>query len=172
MIEENGNDKNRNNKKLYYEYSYILESLSKESSEILTQEKEKISGEESLEDAVTTMSSIDRLYNQNYYDTYMELINNAPIFLFKKKVERIIPYLLGLGLKEDEIIELLCTSFDKCIELSEKAKDSTPINSDEYFKIASRCKEQIKNGNISPESYKVRVKRIMKEHEDLLRRLK
>lgn len=170
MVEEN--DKNKNNNRLYYEYSYILETLSKESSEILSQEKEKLNSSESLEDAVNTMDSIDRLYNQNYYDIYMDLINNAPIFLFRKKVERIIPYLLGLGLKEDEIIELLCTSFEKCIELSEKAKDSPPINNEEYFKFASKCKEQIKNGNISPESYKVRVKRIMKEHEELLRRLK
>lgn len=162
------NEKN-NTKKIYYEYNYILDSLSKESNEILSENEKILNNSDSLQDALDTIERISR--NKNY-DMYMDLINSAPIFLFRRKVEKLISYLLGLGLNENEIVELLCTSFNKCIELSEKAKDNMPITDEKYFEIASKCKDEIKNGNISPESYKVRVKRIMNEHDELLRRLK
>lgn len=162
------NDKN-NSKKIYYEYNYILDSLSKESSEILSQNEKILNNSDSLQDALDTIERISR--NKNY-DMYMDLINSAPIFLFRRKVEKLIPYLLSLGLNENEIVELLCTAFSKCIELSEKARDNMPITDEKYLEIASKCKDEIKNGNISPESYKVRVKRIMNEHDELLRRLK
>lgn len=165
MTQENGN----NSKKIYYEYNYILDSLSKESNEILSENEKILNNDDSLQDALDT---IERISQNKNYDMYMELINSAPIFLFRRKVEKIIPYLLGLGLKENEIVELLCTSFNKCIELSEKAKDNMPITDEKYLEIARKCKDEIKNGNISPESYKVRVKRIMNEHDELLRRLK
>ncbi len=168
MPQEIDNNKT-NNMNVLYNYDYVLDSLSKECSEILAQEPKIINSGESLEDAIETMG---RISSNNDYDTYKELINNAPIFLFRKKVEKVISYLLGLGLKEEEIIELLCTSFNKCVELSEKANNTFPMSDEEYFKFATKCKKQIKNGNVSPESYKVRVKRIMTEHEELLRRLK
>lgn len=165
MTQENGN----NSKKIYYEYNYILDSLSKESNEILSENEKILNNDDSLQDALDT---IERISQSKNYDMYMELINSAPIFLFRRKVEKVIPYLLGLGLKENEIVELLCTSFSKYIELSEKARDNMPITDEKYLEIASKCKDEIKNGNISPESYKVRVKRIMNEHDELLRRLK
>lgn len=46
MTQENGN----NSKKIYYEYNYILDSLSKESNEILSENEKILNNDDSLQD--------------------------------------------------------------------------------------------------------------------------
>lgn len=168
MIYDDDND-NETSQALYNEYKYVLDFLSSESSEIILHNEKVINSKKFLEDALETMKHISS--HKGYYK-YIELINNAPIFLYEKKTKKIISYLLSLGLSENEIIKLLCTSFDKCVEFSEKARDTLPINDDFYYQLVNKSEDGIKKGVITPESYKFRVKRIMNEHEDLLRRLK
>lgn len=151
-------------------YKYILAPLGIDGNEIIFQNEKVINSKIFFEDALETMNDIST--NKNKNDKYTELVNNAPIFLFRKKTKKLISYLLNLGLNEDEIIKLLCTSFNKCVDLSEKAADTLPINNEYYYNFVTKSEDAIKKGDVSPESYKFRIKRIMNEHEDLLRRLK
>ena len=149
------------------EYRFLEQYISLKDAEFL-------SGEFDLQ--LTPANYLEMKQSFEFLDgrtDYQSLVRWCPSLLYLNKTYRVYSFLKESGKTDEEIVSLLCSSFDRVMKLSETLEDVgyNHYLSLEFNRLIDDIAKTVENNKANTESYRKYTTQMFKQNADLLKRL-
>lgn len=149
------------------EYRFLENFLSSKDATFISEEFDLHLNTENYEEIKKSFEILNGLGD------YLGIVRWCPSLLFLDKTYRVYSYLKNLGKTDDEIVEFLCQSFEKTMQLAEAVQkgEELPSFSEEFLALLSKIAARVSRSKSGTESYDKYTNKMLHDNETLLKRL-